>query len=89
MRKPASAGFFGSSHSFGNLQLGNYVLAVDDLALSVSVSSDLMGFAPYGRLTFFVRGGISFVTGEERLGRRGSPRGARDGVVSEGLTLYA
>ena len=31
----------------------NYVLAVDDLALSVSVSSDLMGFAPYGRLTFF------------------------------------
>ena len=29
------------------------MLAVDDLALSVSVSSDLMGFAPYGRLTFF------------------------------------
>ena len=29
------------------------MLAVDGLALSVSVSSDLMGFAPYGRLTFF------------------------------------
>ena len=29
------------------------MLAVHGLALSVSVSSDLMGFAPYGRLTFF------------------------------------
>jgi len=27
------------------------VLAIDDLALSVSVSSDLMSFAPYGRHT--------------------------------------
>ena len=29
------------------------MLAADDLALSLSVLSDLMGFAPYGRLTFF------------------------------------
>ena len=29
------------------------MLAVDDLALSLSVLSGLIGFAPYGRLTFF------------------------------------